>query len=256
MITNICWQAREKVARQLTTDSLPALAIISIILNICEESMYFKNRAEAGMLLARALKKFRDRDVVVYALPRGGVVTAVEIAKYLHAPLDLIITREIGHPYQPEYAIAATAENGHIVWTSREMKFVDEQWLKGEIERQREEAKRRREKYLQGKAEVPVKGKIAILVDDGIVTGLTMRVAIKEVAHRHPKKIIVAIPVVPKDTAKMLRKEVDALIALEEPKEFYAIGAFYEYFPQVTDDEVVRFMEEVYGHAHIPVSSV
>ncbi|OGH20756.1 MAG: hypothetical protein A3D74_05525 [Candidatus Levybacteria bacterium RIFCSPHIGHO2_02_FULL_37_13] len=208
--------------------------------------MFFKDRADAGRLLAIALEKFKDGNCVVYALPRGGVVTAYEIAKYLRCPLDLIITRKIGHPSQPEYAIAATAENGHIVGSEKEMSAIDEEWLKAAIEKERKEAGRRREKYLQGRKEVPAKGKIAILVDDGIATGLTMRVAIKELKHRQPKKIIVATPVVPKDTAKVLRKEVDELIALEEPREFYAIGEWYENFPQVTDDEVTQLMEKVY----------
>lgn len=208
-------------------------------------SMLFKDRAEAGKRLAIALKKYRSENVVIYALPRGGVVTAFEIAKYLRAPLDLIITRKIGHPYQPEYAIAATAENGHIVGSSEELTKVDEEWLKSEIEKERKEAKRRRERYLKRKEEIPVRGKIAILVDDGIATGLTMRVAINEIKHRHPKKIIIATPVVPKDTAKILRKEVDELIALVEPRELYAIGEWYENFPQVTDEEVTRIMENI-----------
>src|SRR3989344_9112750 len=104
--------------------------------------MYFKDRKEAGILLGSALKKYRDKDVVVYALPRGGVVTAVEIAKYLQSPLDLIITRKIGHPSQPEYAIAATAENGHIVSSSKEITAIDKEWLKAEIGKERKEAGR------------------------------------------------------------------------------------------------------------------
>ena len=207
--------------------------------------MYFKDRAEAGRLLAKSLKKYKGKDVVVYALPRGGVITALEIAKYLHSPLNLIITRKIGHPSQPEYAIAATAENGHIVGSSEKLRTIDEDWLKSEIEKERKEAKRRREKYFQGREEVSAKGKIAILVDDGVATGLTMRVAIKELKHRHPKKIVVATPVVPKDTAEILRKEADELVALEEPREFYAIGDWYENFPQITDDEVTRIMEKI-----------
>lgn len=204
--------------------------------------MLFKDRAEAGKRLAIALKKYRGEDVVIYALPRGGVVTAVEIAKYLSSPLDLIITRKIGHPNQPEYAIAATAENGHIVGSSEEINAVDKRWFKNEVEKERKEAERRREKYLKGRKEVSAKGKIAILVDDGIATGLTMRVAIKELKHRDPKKIVVAVPVVPKETANIIRKEADELIALVEPRNLYAIGEWYESFPQVTDDEVTSLM--------------
>lgn len=215
--------------------------------------MYFKDRTEAGRLLALKLKKYKNKDAVVYALPRGGVVTAVEVAKYLNAPLDLIITRKIGHPYQPEYAIAATAENGHIVGTQRELKSVDEKWLKQEIERQRLEAKRRREKYLQGKPEVPVKEKIAILVDDGIATGLTMLAGIMELKHRHPKKIIVAVPVIPQTTAGVLKKEADEIIALDIPPDeafLGAIGAYYAKFPSIEDEEVINTLKTYKKNLH------
>jgi predicted phosphoribosyltransferase len=212
--------------------------------------MYFENRKEAGRLLARTLKKYKDKDVVVYALPRGGVVVGVEVAKELHAPLDLIITRKIGHPYEPEYAIAAIAENGHIVGEQKELKSVDKKWLKEEIERQRNEAKRRRGKYLQGKAEIPVGGKIAIIVDDGVATGLTMRVGIMELKHRHPKKIVVAVPVVSKTIAALLKKEAgEEIVALDIPSDdafLGAVGAYYGEFLPVKDDEVVSMLK-TYG---------
>lgn len=142
--------------------------------------MYFKNRVDGGRKLADLLKKFKGKDVVIYALPRGGVVTAYEIAKEIQAPLDLIITRKIGHPYQPEYAIGAVAENGHSVFNKEEVAEIDENYLTSEAEKQKEEAKRRREIYLAGRKPIPYKGKVAILVDDGIATGLTMKAAIKE----------------------------------------------------------------------------
>ena len=113
--------------------------------------MYFKDRADAGKQLAHMLKKYRGKDVVIYALPRGGVVTAKEISKYLQVPLDLIITRKIGHPESPEYAIAATAENGHILGEEGEIESVGREWLEKEMEKEKLEAKRRREKYLQGR---------------------------------------------------------------------------------------------------------
>lgn len=196
-------------------------------------------------MLAKALEKYKDKDVVVYALPRGGVVLGVEIARELHAPLDLIITRKIGHPYQPEYAIAATAENGHIAGVQQELKSVDKEWLKEEIERQRKEAKRRREKYLEGKAEIPVEGKTAILVDDGVATGLTMRVGIMELKHRHPKRIVVAVPVVPRTTASLLKKETDEVVALDVPSDDIfqgAVGSYYDEFFPVEDEEVVAML--------------
>lgn len=208
--------------------------------------MFFKDRTEAGQLLARALKHYKNQHVVVYALPRGGVVTALEIAKYLHAPLDLIIARKIGHPFEPEYAIAATAETGHVLRNQAAVESIeDEEWLKGAVEQQRMEAKRRREKYLQNKPAVPVAGKIAILVDDGVATGLTMRVGIKELQHRHPKKIIVATPVVPQKIANILQQEADELVTLETPPsdEFLgSIGAYYDKFPPIIDNEVIAIL--------------
>lgn len=206
-------------------------------------------------MLAKALKKYKGKDVVVYALPRGGVVVGVEIARELHAPLDLVIARKIGHPYQPEYAIAAIAEKGHIVGVQKELKAVDQEWLQEEIERQRKEARRRREKYLQGKSEIPVDGKIAILVDDGIATGLTMRAGIMELKHRHPKEIVVAVPVVPKTTADIIKKEAQGeLVALEIPSDDAfqgAVGAYYDEFFPVEDDEVISILKAYENESQI-----
>lgn len=207
--------------------------------------MRFRDRTEAGELLAEKLKKYKNKNVVVYALPRGGVVTAVEIARYLHAPLDLIIARKISHPRSPEYAIAATAENGHIVGTRRELTSVDENWLAKEIERERQEAARRRKKYLQGRTILSPKGKIAILVDDGVATGLTLRVGIIELKHHNPSKLIAAVPILPGSVARMLKTEVDELIALEIPSDdafLGAVGAYYDNFTQVEDKEVIRIL--------------
>lgn len=209
--------------------------------------MRFRDRTEAGQLLAEKLKSYQDKDVIVYALPRGGVVTAIEIAKYLHAPLDLIFTRKISHPYNPEYAIAATAENGHIVGTRREIMSVDEDWLEEEIEKQRQEAARRRKKYLRGRKITSPKKKVAILVDDGVATGLTLRVGILELKHHNPKKIIVAVPVVPRSTAERIQAEADELVALEVPSDdtfLGAVGAYYDDFRQVDDEQVIEILQK------------
>ncbi|MDP2638482.1 MAG: phosphoribosyltransferase family protein [Candidatus Levybacteria bacterium] len=209
--------------------------------------MYFKDRSQAGQLLAEKLEKYVNKDVVVYAVPRGGVVTAVEIAKYLHAPLDLIITRKISHPQNPEYAIAATAENGHIVGQRRELALVDEDWLEEEMVKERQEAARRRKKYLHGREMISPEGKIAIVVDDGVATGLTLRVGIMEVKHYNPAKLVVAVPVLPKSTARILKEEADELIALEMPSDdkfLGAVGSYYENFDQVKDKDVVGILDE------------
>lgn len=206
-------------------------------------NVHFKDRAEAGQKLAEKLEKYRDKEAVIYALPRGGVVLGYEIAKRLNAPLDLIITRKIGHPNNPEYAICAIAEDGHKLCNEEERSHIDSRWFDEKAKDEQEEAKRRRELYLQGKSE-SVKGKIAIIVDDGVATGLTLRLAIKELKHKQPKRIVVAVPVAPKEIASELEKEVDEFVALDIPK-FYlgAVGAYYENFSQVKDEEVIQLLE-------------
>lgn len=207
--------------------------------------MQFINRSDAGQRLANLLTPYEGKNVVVYGLPRGGVVTASEIARHLRAPLDVIITRKIGHPNSPEYAIGAVAANGHRVFNSTEVSLIDPAYIKDEIKRQKEEAKRRRTLYLNKKKPISARGKIAIIVDDGVATGLTMRAAIKEIRHQKPQKIIVAVPVVAADIADTIRSEADALVALEIAEFFQgAVGAYYEEFSQVEDDEVVELLEK------------
>ncbi|MBI5123302.1 ribose-phosphate diphosphokinase [Candidatus Roizmanbacteria bacterium] len=207
--------------------------------------MQFKDRIEAGQQLAQALKTYQGQDVVVYALPRGGVVIALEIAKFLNAPLDLIIVRKIGHPSQPEYALAAVSDND-MIGNQEELKSIDEKWLKEEVEKERLEIKRRRNNYLHDRKEISTEGKIAIIVDDGVATGLTMRAGIRELKNRHPQKIIVAVPVVPQSTAQILQKEAGALVTLDTPRdeEFLgAVGSYYEDFPQIKDEEVIAILK-------------
>lgn len=205
----------------------------------------FKDRTDAGRKLAKLLKEFRDKDVVIYALPRGGVVIGAEIAKAINAPLDLIITRKIGHPYQPEYAIGAVTENGYSVFNKEEIVNIDEGYLTSEAAKQKEEAKRRREIYLAGRKPLSCKNKIAILVDDGIATGLTMKAAIHELKmHYHPSKIVVAVPIVPAEMVEQLQKAGVEVMAVEIPEIFRgAIGAYYRDFTPVADEVIIRIMK-------------
>ena len=207
--------------------------------------MVFTDRQEAGKKLAEKLEKYKGRDTIIYALPRGGVVVGAEIAKILHCPLDLIIVRKVGHPYQPEYAVCAVAENSHLICNEEEVARIDQQWLKKEIEKERQEAVRRHQVYLSGLKLPAVKGKVAVLVDDGIATGLTMETAIQELRHGQPQKLVVAVPVAPKETVDKLSSEVDEVVGLSINEYFLgAIGAYYEYFPQVSDEEVIQIMKE------------
>jgi putative phosphoribosyl transferase len=208
--------------------------------------MHFKDRVDAGRQLAQALSHYRNRQGIIYPLPRGGIVLGIEIARDLHMPLDLIIPRKIGHPYNPEYAICAVTEHGEPICNEHELARVDHAWFEEEVRNERQEARRRRELYLGDKKPLDVKDKTAILVDDGIATGLTMRAAIQDVKQRKPAHIVVAVPVSPTDTAEQLKQEVDEVIALDIP-EFYlgAVGAYYDDFAQVTDAEVIELLQSL-----------
>lgn len=208
--------------------------------------MRFKDRSEAGKKLAQALDKYQGQEGIVYPLPRGGVVLGVEIALALRMPIDLIIPRKIGHPRNPEYAICAVAENGEKVCNDWEVARVDPQWLERQVEKERKEARRRRERYLGETQPLSVTGKLAILVDDGIATGLTMQAAIRDVQQRKPARVVVAIPVAPADTAAALARQVDEVVGLEITDSYRgAVGAYYDDFPQLTDAEVIELLQLV-----------
>ena len=155
----------------------------------------FKDRKEAGQLLAKALAKYKNDRVVVLALPRGGVVVGYEVARALKFPLDIIVTRKIGHPDNPEYAICAVDEKGLLLCNEAEAKSVDPSWLREEIAGQKKEAERRVTLYRGKRKMEEIGDKVAIIIDDGIATGLTMRLAVRAIKIQNPKKIIVAVPV-------------------------------------------------------------
>ncbi len=206
---------------------------------------HFQNRAEAGRQLAERLAAYRDRDTVVYALPRGGVPVAAEVAGALGAPLDLVIPRKIGHPASPEYAIAAVTERGDPVENRAEVERLDPDWYAAAVRAERREAKRRREAYLGGRPPVDPAGRTAIVVDDGIATGLTMQAAVRAIAARQPRRIVVAVPVIPLDIRDDIARTVDDVVTVREPEFFLgAIGAYYEDFRQTTDDEVTALLDE------------
>ncbi len=205
--------------------------------------MLFKNRKDAGIKLANALEKYKREDVIVLALPRGGVILGVEIAKMLDAPLDILSTKKIGHPLNSEYAICAITEDGDPICNSAEVKNIDPEWLAGEIKKVRNEIKRRREIFLGGRALYSVEGKTVIIADDGIATGLTMIAAIDEIKKRNPKRLVIAIPVTPYDTAQKLNSMVDELVSLDIDTNYRgAVGAYYEDFTQVEDSEVISIL--------------
>lgn len=205
--------------------------------------MRFQNRFDAGQRLAKKLKKYATSDVIVYALPRGGVPIAYTITQAYNFPLELIIPRKIGRPSQPEYSIAAVSEDGIVITNEKEVAHVDKQWFAEAVKQEQAEARRRREEYMSKKSMQSPTGKVAIVVDDGIATGLTMHAALLTLARCKPKEIIVASPIVAKDTIATLLEVATAVIALVTPEKFHGISSFYKEFPQVSDDEVKKLLQ-------------
>ena len=206
--------------------------------------VFFQDRVEAGERLAEKLVKYKDASPVVLALPRGGVILGNIIAKRLHCPLGLLITRKIGHPKTSEYAIAAVTTGGEIVENEAETIQVDRKWFERERKKQQEEARRRQDVYLGGRKTIDLKDKTVIIVDDGIATGLTMMAGIKEIKSKKPAKIVVTVPVIPFDTYETLLKLVNEVVYISAPDDFIgAIGAYYTDFSQVTDEEVIKLLK-------------
>lgn len=209
--------------------------------------MIFKDRQDAGQKLAQALKKYKDqKDTLILALPRGGVVTAFEIAKELNLPLDLVVPRKIGAPDNEEYAIGAITESGEGIFNQEVIDSlgIPKEYLNKKIAEEKKEAQRRLKTYRQDRPILNLANKTVIIVDDGIATGLTMRAAIKSIKENKAQKIIVAVPVSAKDSLKEIGKEVDQIICLDAPLFFGAVGAFYHDFGQTSDEEVIELMKQ------------
>lgn len=210
--------------------------------------MLFTSRKEAGRKLARILSQFADKDTVILALPRGGVVTGVEVANVLHAPLGFILVRKIGHPAYVEYAIGAIAENGKPVYNQAEVATLDKKWLKESETNACQLIATRRKLYFDERYKAPeVKNKTVIIVDDGIATGLTMQAAVLAIRDKLPKRVVVAVPVAPQDAIDALQELADEVIVLDTAF-MGAVGSHYLRFPQVEDDEVRRLLERRQHH--------
>lgn len=199
-------------------------------------------------MLGKELRKRDFADPVVLALPRGGVPIGLEVARELRAPLDLVMVRKIGVPFQPELAVAAVVNGDDPQLVVNDMIARETGLSRDKIDElaavQLEEIKRRRAIYLKGRTQVPVADRSAIVVDDGIATGATARAALKGVRRRAPAKLVLAVPVAPQDTVDDLRAEVDEVICLKVPMFFHAIGMHYSDFTQVTDQEVVAMLDQ------------
>jgi predicted phosphoribosyltransferase len=205
--------------------------------------MPFSDRSEAGRLLARALQRYKDKQAVVLALPRGGVPVAAEIAQALNAALDLILVRKIGVPSQPELAMGAVADGVPPLIVRNEdviaLAGIEEADFKEVCEAELAVIAERRRRYLGGRPPVEVAGHIAIVVDDGVATGATTRVALRAARARGPKKLILAVPVAPSDSLAAMKQEADEIVCLEDHESFGAIGYYYANFRQISDREVI-----------------
>ena len=203
----------------------------------------FKDRIDAGTQLAEKLLEFKKENVVVLAIPRGGLPLGAIVAKALNAPLDVVLTKKIGHPYNKEYAIGAVSLKNIIL---SDAIGVTKGYIEEETARLRKKLKERHNQYYKNNEPQNVKDKTVIIIDDGIATGNTIMVTIELVKMQNPNKIVVAIPVAPPSTVRKFEAslEVDEVICLETPYNFHAVGQFYQEFFQVSDQEAIRLLEE------------
>jgi putative phosphoribosyl transferase len=210
--------------------------------------MIFDDREDAGRQLAAHLVRYKDQHPVVLALPRGGVPVAYEVARALEAPLDILVVRKLGAPGQPELGIGAIVDGDHPDGVLNENAIaalgVDRAYLEGEIQRQLREIHRRQAAYRSGRPPVAVEGHTAIVIDDGLATGSTMRAALRGVRRAQPARLVLAVPVAPPDTLASLAAEVDDVVCISTPEDFGAVGRFYRNFDQTTDEEVVRLLDD------------
>jgi len=205
----------------------------------------FRDRRHAGEVLAQRLAPWIGRTGVVLALPRGGVPLAAVVAPRLRMPLDLIIPRKIGHPHNPEYAVAAVVESGARDINRVEVAGLDTGGSDQAAERAQQEALRRRRCYLGERSPCALEGKAVILVDDGIATGLTMEAAIQDAKARGAQELVVAVPVVPADTARRLARMVSQVVAVEIAEHYLgAVGAYYDDFSQLSDQDVIELLKQ------------
>jgi putative phosphoribosyl transferase len=210
--------------------------------------MFFRDRVEAGRMLATALRGNTRENVVVIGLARGGVVCAAEVARAFGASLDIVTLCRVGHPLDPEIAVAAVAASGQTVMDVSRQIDVDQDWLQTRLEEKQAEARRRRELYLGSRAPIDLSGKTAILVDDGVATGLTMKLAIL-VARRHrAARVVVASPVGPPAVLDALRWSAEEVVTLGEPDFLLgSVGAYYDEFYPVPDTDVIRLLDYPYS---------
>ena len=210
--------------------------------------MMFEDRRDAGWQLAARLLHYKSARPVVLALPRGGVPVGYEVARALNAPLDVVVVRKLGAPGEPELGIGALVDGDHpeSVLDRRAIAAlgVDDAYLAREIERQAREARRREAAYRCGRPPLAIAEHTAIVVDDGLATGATMRAALRGVRRARPRRLVLAVPVAAPEALAAFAAEVDEAVCLAAPEDFEAVGRFYREFGETADEEVVRLLDD------------
>ncbi len=207
--------------------------------------MLYRNRDQAGRLLARELLPLKDEDPLILALPRGGVAVAAAVAIALDAPLDVLVVRKLGAPRQPEFGFGAVAGGVRVLDESTvALLELSEQQVAEVTARETAEVRRREKVYRRDRPPLEVEGRTVVIVDDGLATGGTAAAAIGAIGEMNPAKVVLAVPVAPPDTAMRLSEEVDDLVCLSTPSDFGAVGRWYLDFEQTTDMEVIELLRQ------------
>jgi putative phosphoribosyl transferase len=220
----------------------------------------FRDRNDAGRQLAQVLRRYsNDPHAIVLALPRGGVVVGYEISLALHLPLDVLVVRKLGTPFNPELAMGALAETGYRHLNADVVRSyeIGQRELDEEVQRQQKEIDRRIDKYRAGRALPPLKGRTVIVVDDGIATGATFFASLAALRSAEAARLVAAVPMAPPSAVAMLKSQVDELVVLHTPEWFFGISQFYDSFPQVEDDQVIACLEQAHScfdHKENPAS--
>ncbi len=215
---------------------------------LMEEPPIFYDRHDAGRQLGEVLREMNiEGDILVLALPRGGVPVGYEVAKALGAPLDVWVTRKIGAPGNPEFAIGAVASDGTLILDEEVVTQlgIPQEYIDAEVERQMAEIERRLKLYRGDRPKPRIEGRIIILVDDGVATGSTVRASLMALRKRNPAQLILAVGVGPPSTIRMLENYADEVVVLATPEPFWAVGRFFRHFEQTSDEEVIRLLEEL-----------
>jgi predicted phosphoribosyltransferase len=212
-----------------------------------EPRLPFNDRHQAGRVLAELLEPYRGREnLTVLALPRGGVAVGFEVAHALQAPLDVFVVRKLGFPGHEEYAMGAIASGGVRVMNPSPGLKVSPEAVAAVVAREQDELTRRELLYRGDKPAVGIRGRTVIVVDDGLATGATMRAAVSAIRQQRPAHLVVAVPVGAEDTCRQLRGEADDVVCAAMPRPFRAVGLWYRDFPQASDDEVRKLLEEAH----------